>query len=338
MRIGIDARVLERRMTGIGRYLSGILTGIKKYDSENEYYLFTYNKLSNVDEFFNVISTTNKTDVNKFYSPFWLRFVLPQKLIENNIELFFSPNNFLPSLDSKIKSIATIHDTVHKVNKDFHPLSYRVYKDWILPKTIKRSNSIITVSENSKQDIIKYYKVEPDKVTAIHQYIDDKFNDSINNESRLSEVKTKYKLFNSPILYMGAIENRKNIYGILKIADILKDKIKNEVVLVGKKGYGFENIIDEILKRDNVRYIEYVEEFDIEYVYKCASLFLFPSFYEGFGLPPLEAMKSGIPALASNNSSLVEVIGDGGLLYQPNDHAGFANGIVRLLIQVIIMI
>lgn len=331
MRIGIDARVLERRMTGIGRYLSGILAGIKKFDSQNEYFLFTYNELADIDDFFSVIPTSNKIHVNKLYSSYWLRFILPAKIKENKIDVFFSPNNFLPNIKSNIKTIATIHDTVHKINKNFHPLSYRLYKDLMLPRTIKKSNIIITVSENSKQDLIKYYNIDPNKVKAVHQYIDDKFDVHVEDDQHFSRVKEKYDLNNKPILYMGAIENRKNIIGILKIADIVRNKIDNEFVLIGKKGYGFKNLYEQIKMRDNVRHIEYVDEEDIQYVYKTASIFLFTSFYEGFGLPPLEAMKSGIPTLASNTSSLKEVIGSGGILFEPTQYEAFANEIMKLL-------
>ncbi|HET56260.1 MAG TPA: glycosyltransferase family 1 protein, partial [Ignavibacteria bacterium] len=160
---------------------------------------------------------------------------------------------------------------------------------------------------------------------------DDKFNVHVEDEQHFRRVKKKYDLNNKPILYMGAIENRKNIIGILKIADIVGNKIDNEFLLIGKKGYGFENLYEQIKMRDNVRHIEYVDEEDIQYVYKAASIFLFPSFYEGFGLPPLEAMKSGIPTLASNTSSLKEVIGNGGILFEPTEYEAFANEILKLL-------
>ncbi len=331
MKIGIDARVLERNMSGIGRYLNGILIGLKKFDIDNEYYLFTYKELKSVDSRFKIIPTFQNLNPNKIISSAWLNFIAPGKILENKIDLFFSPNNFLPKLRGNEIAVSTIHDTVHKINRKFHPFSYRLYKDLILPKTIKRSNVIITVSENSKNDLIKFYNVDENKLRVIPQYIDDKFTEISKSDGYFNHVVEKYGLAKDVILYMGAIENRKNIYGILKIADLLKDKITNEFLLIGKNGYGSDDILEQIKKRTNVRYIEYVDESDVQYIYNAAKIFLFPSFYEGFGLPPLEAMKSGIPTVASNNSSLKEVLDGGAVLLEQTDYHSFAEEILKLI-------
>ena len=135
------------------------------------------------------------------------------------------------------------------------------------------------------------------------------------------------------ILYVGLIENRKNILGILQIADILyKKKINVNILIVGSAGFGFEKIFKEIKKRSSyVNYINYVDDNTLKILYNMATLFIFPSYYEGFGIPPLEAMQTGIPVLASKTSSLIEVVGEGGILHEPNNYEAFATDIERLL-------
>ena len=128
------------------------------------------------------------------------------------------------------------------------------------------------------------------------------------------------------------IENRKNILGILKIADEVKKK-NNQIkfLLIGKIGYGGKKLLEEIKKRDNVIHLMNVEDGQLKEIYNISFSFLFPSFYEGFGYPPLEAMQSGLPVLASNNSSLKEIINGGGLLHDPNDYNSFVEDIFKLM-------
>ena len=153
------------------------------------------------------------------------------------------------------------------------------------------------------------------------------------NEEEKELVKKKYNLPDRFILFVGAIEERKNISGILKISDILKSKdLEIKMVLVGNKGFGYENLSEEIKQRsDRIIHIDHIAEEDLPTIYNLAEIFLFPSFYEGFGLPPLEAMKCGLPVIAGKNSAHVEVVGDGGLLFDSEDYGSFADNIILLL-------
>lgn len=334
MRIGIDARVLEKSMTGIGRFFLDLLDNIPSHDGANEYFLFSCSKISFENSFYTKVKTGKSIIPPKIYSPFWLNFVLPHYLKKYKIDIFYTPNYLCPIRKLKnTKSIIVVSDVVHKVNRKFHSSFYNLYLTLLLPTSISKSNSIITISENSKRDIIKYYGVEARKITVIYISASNIFTNGAIDSSIKNKIINKFNLPPRFILYVGVIENRKNIIGILKIADLLQQKDKNiQTVLIGKPGFGFNKIIKEINKRcAYVRYLNFVEDEALSIIYKLAYLFIFPSYYEGFGLPPLESMKAGVPVLVSNSSSLLEVVNQAGLMHDPDDHEAFVNDIIRLL-------
>jgi len=339
MKIGIDVSILARKkITGINRYLQNLLKYIPEIDKKNEYFLLS-NSESELIEYeikgFNIVSVgKNKFIPPKYYSPIWLNFVLPIALKKYKLDLFFQPNHFLPYIfnDKKIKNIITIHDLIPKINPEYRDFFYNNYLNIFLPSSIKKSQAIITDSENSKRDIIKFYNVSAENIHIVYAAADDKFKQRILSIEKKKKLISQYNLPNNFILHVGAIENRKNIIGILKIGDLLKNLGKNiKIVLIGKPGYGAVEIFKEIEKCESICYRGHVNDKDLPYIYNLAKLFLFPSFYEGFGLPPLEAMQSGLPTLSSDTSSMPEVVGDGGITHNPRDYEGFTKDIINLL-------
>ncbi|MCL5027589.1 MAG: glycosyltransferase family 4 protein [Bacteroidetes bacterium] len=179
---------------------------------------------------------------------------------------------------------------------------------------------------------MRYYKVDENKIKVIYHSTDKGFHPI----DILDEEKIKIKeMIGSPehiVLYVGMIENRKNILGILKTADILNKKNRGvKFVLVGKIGFGGEKLLEEIQKRENVVYLRNVDDLLLKKFYNISSAFLFPSFYEGFGVPPLEAMQSGLPVIAANNTALPEIINSAGLLHDANNYQAFAEDILKLI-------
>ena len=334
MRIGIDARLLERKITGIGRVLIMLLKELPKIDSENKYFLYSYEKVDfNVEGFFKNIHTVKSFGPQKIFSPIWINFILPKYLKKNKIDLFFSINQLIPLIKLKnIKYVLALHDTIHKADKSFHPFIYRKYLQFFTYFSVKSSDLILTDSKYSKQDILKYYRVDESKVKVVYQAADKGFHPIEISEKEKNKIK---EMFGSPehiVFYLGMIENRKNIIGILRIADEVYAKNKNiKFLLAGKIGYGGDKLFKEILKRKNVAYIKDVEDELLKKLYNISSVFLFPSYYEGFGFPPLEAMQSGLPVLSSNSSSLLEIVGSGGILHDCEDYESFANDILKLI-------
>lgn len=333
MNIGIDATVLDRGMTGTGRYLLNLLKEIPNHDNHNKYLIFTGSKLP-VDNNFYKYDFFNQTLIPaKIFSIIWLNLILPSKLKKYKIDLLFSPNILIPIVDlGSIKKISVVHDVIPKVYPEYYPYFYKKYLEMFLPLSLKNSDKIITVSEYSKKDIVNYYNVPKEKIEVVHNTASDKFNSSpiISELSSLQinnlELPEKY------ILYVGVIEKRKNIICMLNTIDeIRKHGSKLKLILVGRPGYDYENIKPEIDKRKaNVLHYKFLQDNELTYIYKKAFAFIFPSFYEGFGIPPLEAMQSGIPVLTSNSSSLPEVVGEGGIMRDSSDYAGFATDILEL--------
>jgi len=334
MRVAIDARVLEKKMTGIGRYLLAIMNGIETYDDSNEYILFSNRKIKNVSNRFTQINSNNNYD-GKLFSPVWLNFILPGLLKNNKPDIFFTPNQLIPFAPKKYKTVNVVQDVFNKVQKDFHPFSYNLYLNLQLPYSLRNSDAIVTLSQHTKNDIIKYYDISGDKIGVVPHTIDQKFKKLSLNNTELDQLKAKYNLPDKFILYIGVIENRKNIAGILEIADIVQKRFPElKTVLVGRPGFGFESINNSILSRSGyVKHLNYIEDDDLVKLYNAALLFIFPSFYEGFGIPPLEAINCGIPVITSNRSSLVEIVGPLGLCYNPEDYNKFADKISELYLD-----
>ena len=333
MTIGIDARLLERKMTGVGRYLANLVRYIPGCDKKNRYVLFSYRPLSGFPKE-NMINTptTNAVVVGmpeKIQSALWLHTILPRFLEKEKIDILFSPNTLLPLRDTGTKNVITIHDVFQLVNPEFHSWFYRIYVSFFLSRTLKKIDHVLTISEASKRDIVKLLHVPEEKITVTYLAADERFAPRV--ISSADRYMGKYELPPKFILYVGVLEKRKNIDGIIKIADDLQNKTDVPIILAGRIGYGGKTYIPEIRRRSNMRYLGFPDDADLPYLYNLAELFLFPSHYEGFGLPPLEAMQSGVPVLASNVSSLPEVIGDAGILLSSEDHEGFAKAILELL-------
>ena len=334
MNIGVDARVLEKNTTGIGRILSGILDNIPNIDNTISFILFTnipinieYKKCTNV-------STNNSKYLSKVMAPFWIDYVLPKHIKKYKIDLFFAPNFFLPSILKKknIKSIVVIHDVINKAFPEFQPFFYRKYLDFSVKRSVKTSDLILADSECSKRDIIRYYQVSPEKIEVVYPFLSEIFKHRVLDNVISKRIRDKYGLPKEFILYVGVIEKRKNIQAFINISlELQKRKISIPIILVGRKGFGAISILNQIKECAKIKYIDFIDDADLPFLYNLAKIFVFPSLYEGFGFPPLEAMKSGLPIVTSNSGSLPEVVGETIPLFQPFDINGMADEIESLL-------
>lgn len=333
MRIGIDARLLERRMTGIGRNLTTILAKLPEIDKVNEYYLFTYKPLPSVNSFYRNIPTRSSIIPPKLYSPIWNNFILPEYLRREKIEVFFSINNLIPLVKVPgCKYISFLHDMIHKLDADFLPKFYRWYINIYLHFSLKSSDYILTVSDFSRKAIQDFYGLPDNKIRVIHDAVDESFRPFHYTQEEKTEKLRELGLPAKVVLYVGVIENRKNIGGIIDVAaEVYKNDPQVVFVLVGRRGYGSKKHLKRASAMPNIVYMDRVDDATLKLLYNTASVFLFPTFYEGFGLPPLEAMRCGLPSVSSNNSSIPEIVGDGGLIHDVNDIHGFANDILHVI-------
>ena len=333
MKIGIDARLLSTPIRGTSRYLSNLMQYLPKIDNENEYYVFQYEDLPRDNRFYTYVPIKKSKLPRQIYEHYWLNFSLPHLISEFNIDVFFTPYMFVPFIKRNWKNVIVIADSLTKVCKQYYTYHYRKYMNILVPHSIKRSDAIITISESAKQDIVKYYRVSLDKIQVLYLWSDYKYRPISILKIEKENFLKRYNLPEKYVLFVSVLEERKNVDAIIKVSDNLVSKgIDLKFVLVGRKGFGFKKMASELEKRKHrIIHLKDIIDEDLILLYNLATIFFFPSHYEGFGLPPLEAMKCGIPVIASDNSSLPEVIGDGGLLGGSNDYEFFANSIIKLL-------
>ncbi|MCK9281428.1 MAG: glycosyltransferase family 4 protein [Melioribacteraceae bacterium] len=334
MRIGIDGRVLDRKITGTGRYLQNLLLELpNNHDDKNDYILFTNTKQSFDSKFFTIVNVKESFIPMKLYSPIWFNYELPKLLKEYSIDILLAPNIIVPLVDiGKTKIITVVHDIIPRIFPEYYPYFYKKYLSIFLPPTLKKADIIITVSEQSKEDLVDYYNVPEEKLRIVYNSSATIFNTSYSKEVVKKMLEEKLSIKQEYLLYVGVIDKRKNVLGLIKILDLIKkQESKLILVVVGEAGYISKEFFEEINKRkDIIKHFNYVDDETLTLLYSNAFAFLFPSYYEGFGIPPLEAMQSGIPVLSSNKSSLKEVVGHGGLIHDPDNHSAFANDILKL--------
>jgi glycosyltransferase involved in cell wall biosynthesis len=243
----------------------------------------------------------------------------------------------LPPL-RRVKSVFTFHDAIYALFPKYHLPMNRIYLGLMMPRFLRRANAIITISECSRRDAVRLYGIAADRFHVIYEGVDPRFQ-PVGQPERLQEVRRRYGLPAEYLLAVGTIEPRKNLSVLLDAFLAVRARSGRQglrLVIVGKKGWLFQEFFRRLAELGlddgkQVVFPGYVANEDLPAVYGGAACFVFPSIYEGFGLPVLEAMASGAPVVCSNTSSLPEVAGDAALMVQPDDAGGFAGAVERIL-------
>lgn len=334
MNLAWNTMLLKQNLSGIGNYIERILYEFEKEDIKNNLLLFgseneyDYRKI-NLES--NTSLTNSIFSKKKFLRVLWEQIFLPIKAKKNNINLIHCPAHVVP-LMSSMKTIVTIHDLAFKLFPETFKWQNRSYLNFIVPLSIKKADKVIAVSKNTKKDIIREYNVNPNKIKVIYNGVDEKYR-RINDDEIINKIKEKYKLPKDFILYLGTLEPRKNIERLIKgFNKTKKNNIK--LVIAGGKGWLYDDVFKLVKKlnlEEKVIFTGYIDEKDIVLLYNAATLFVYPSLYEGFGLPPLEAMACGTPVITSNLSSLPEVVGDAAITVNPNNVKDLIEAIDKVL-------
>lgn len=318
-------------------YTFNFLTNLFKLDTRNEYVLF-FNSFKAEAVDFSWIEGFPNVSLKKFNFPnkllnflFWyLDWPKIDKMV-GGLDVFFMPNIIFGSVSKKTKLVVTIHDLSFARYPETFSWVRRWWHIFINPQKIcRRADRVIAVSDSSAQDVAGLFRIKREKIAMIHSGISEKFKVLDRNDGNLIRVKEKYGLPYKFILFLGTIEPRKNIAAVVaaysqlqkEAADAGREEIaKYKLVIAGSDGWLSEGIFAEIEAskfRDKITVVKSIEEADKEFVVNLASLFVYPSIFEGFGFPPLEAMACGVPVITSNNSSLPEIVGNGGIMIDPH--------------------
>ena len=333
LKIAIDARKL--RDYGIGTYIRNLLRHLSRIDSRTEYVLFCRGADCAATEELGDNFRAVPEPARPYSASEQLR--IPMDLRREGIDLFHAPHYVLPPL-TPCKSVVTIHDCIHLRFPQYLPnrLAYAYARSSLWFAT-HRSNRVLTVSEASKRDILRYFHVPEGKIDVIYNAIDERFGEPPAPEE-IERVRDRYQLNAPYVLYAGNIKPHKNLERLIEAFHMLRrgDLEHVKMLIIGdeiSKYATLRRAVHRYKLHKHVRFFGFVPDKTLAVFYRLARAFVFPSLYEGFGLPPLEAMASGTPVITSNISSLPEVVGDAALLIDPYDASAIADAMRRVLLD-----
>jgi glycosyltransferase involved in cell wall biosynthesis len=335
MRIGIDARPLAVQAAGVPRVVSSLVRELEKIDEANSYYLYSHREFS-----------------LPFRNPRWLKRIgwrvsrLPgivwfltegrRAILEDNLDIFWSAM-YIPhlALPPRVATILTVHDLEWRLYPQTMSLkTYYAHRLLVWP-SVQKVDRIISDSESTARDLQRVLHFPESRIEVIHLGVDSAFRPQ-DRVKAAEYVAGKYGVSKDYVLAVGTVQPRKNLATLVKAWKILRDRAAPCCQLVVAGARGWKNTeLDETIRRlgltgDEIRFLGVVPEEDLPVLYSGSSVFVFPSLYEGFGLPLLEAMACGVPVIASNTSSVPEVVGDAALLVSPTEPEAFAEAILRV--------
>jgi len=331
MRIGIDARKLHD--FGIGTYIRNLLRQLSRLDRTTEFVLLCRpedaSALSSIGENFRAVALRagNYSAAEQLFIPYALR--------REGVTLFHAPHYVLPPLVG-CRSVVTIHDCIHLMFPDYLPNRLALgYARGAITMAARRATRVMTVSETSKRDILRFVKIPAAKIDVIYNSYDDRFA-VVPCEEDVVRVRERYQLHDEFVLYAGNVKPHKNLERLIQAFHLVHARglTHLKLILIGDEISQYAELrraVHQHQLHKYVRFLGYLPEETLAIMYRLAGVFVFPSLYEGFGLPPLEAMASGTPVVTSNVSSLPEVAGDAAVLVDPYDPVAIAEGIYQVL-------
>jgi glycosyltransferase involved in cell wall biosynthesis len=326
MRIGYDLDSLTLRSGGIGRYGVNLINHVAKMlldEPGNEIFIFSHRSFDRS----RVIKHKNLNFIDKHTriksNVLRKAIFLPFSLRSIKMNLFHGVDHIgIPFLykSKTCKYVVTIHDLITRIYPRSFPIKQRLVQNTLLPHILRGADKIIVDSLSTKNDVMKYYPRHAKKVMVIYPGVESQFYPRRRDEVR--EVLNKYNIHFKYLLFLGTLEPRKNIVRLIEAFISLKQEgdVEHKLVITGRKGWLYKEILEKIQQSPfskDIVFTDFVDDEDLPYLYSGAEIFIYPSLYEGFGLPVLEAMACGTPVIASNLSSLPEVTADAGVLIDP---------------------
>lgn len=337
MNIGFDAKRLFNNHTGLGNYSRTLVRNLLKYNHSDYFQLYTtkiHADFAN-ETWINNNQISVHTPQNKLFKSYWRSIYLPRLLKQNKVNLYHGLSHELPlgMNDVQIKSIVTMHDLIFKIYPEtYSPIDRYIY-DSKFKRSAEQADVVIAISENTKNDLIKYYSLPTQKIKVLYQSCDELFFEkSILNHQ---DVLAKYGIPPEYILYVGSIMERKNIINLIKAYHLLNPNIQIPLVLVGNgKKYKEEclELINELKLNNKVFIISNLfDNHELKCVYEKSVCFVYPSLYEGFGIPIIEALLSKTIVCTSSTSCMPEAGGKYSLYFDPNNVESISHTLEKAL-------
>ena len=341
MNIGLSVEHLHGKKTGVGQYGFNLALNLAKLDHHNNYLLFCPSPLDkgdidrlsdcpNVKVFDkNLLEKSIRNDV--ILIPLWLHVYLPYLCKKSGVEVFFNTGSIWPLFPFRLakRQLVFIHDMIPLLFPEYYYKHTRYYYRLSRAIHLNTYDQILVNSETTKRDLVDHLKVPQEKIRVTLLGRDDRFT-RIEDSAKNQRVREKYGLPESYLLFTGTLEPRKNITGLLEGYGKSRSRKRLKLVITGKKGWLYDEIF-ETLKRLNLKervvFTDFVDDDDLPSIYSMAKVFVYPSLYEGFGLPVLEAMACGVPVITSAVPSLREVTGEAAILVEPHNVEALAKSI-----------
>lgn len=345
MHIGLDITSAMTQTAGIGRYTRELIRALFALDSDHTYTLF-YASQKRLEPPFDALPRGVRLRRLPFHDRWlariWhkLQLPIPVELITGRIDLFHSPDFTLPPTLPRTRTLLTVHDLSFMRDPDSAVPALRRFLEKAVSRSVARAQRVLADSQATKDDLVSLFGTPSEKIEVLLSGVDTRFQ-PIQNPTALAAVRAKYNLGNDLlVLSVGTIQPRKNYTRLIQaFAQVVAQwdsaqRGQLTLVIAGGKGWMFDAIFAEVTRlglEGRVKFTGFVDDVDLPALYSASTLFVYPSLYEGFGLPVLEAMACGIPTIASNLSSIPEVVGSAGLLIDPLDINAIAAAIIVLL-------
>lgn len=339
MKILVEGSPLFGKRTGVGQYTTRLLSAAQRQDTTNTYTVFGFLAPGRKPVLPNDSFTYKwvRSIPGRVYSRMLKKHVAPAiNRLVGNADIYLFPNFVRYPLKGKTKSIVVVYDLSFLLHGEHSQDANRTFLTAFVPGSIAESDHVITISENSKREIMEHYGVAAEKISIVSPAVDhDEYRPR--SEQEIAPMREKYQLPKNYILYTGTLEPRKNIVGLLDAYANLDPSLQQAypLVLTGKRGWLDESITQRLEELSELPIITtgYVPDEDLPLLYSGANLFVYPSLYEGFGMPPLEAMACGVPVITSDNSSLPEVVGDAGITIAADDTKALTEAMHAVLVD-----
>lgn len=338
MKIGFEAKRFFTNYTGLGNYSRFIVGALSAHYPDNQHYLFTPRQISN-GEVDDIIQRPNvKVKVPEgIYSrvpSLWRTWGLSFGTEAKQLDVFHGLSQELPfNLSKKVKKVVTVHDLIFlRYPAFYHAWDVSIYKAKV-KSACRRADKIIAISEQTRQDVIDFLKINPDKVEVVYQGCHPIFKQRISADEK-EKIRKKYGLPDQFILNVGTIEKRKNIILLVEAMSLLPESLRLPIVIMGRPSVYMNEIVEKARSLnvlENLHFLHDASFQDFPAIYQQASVFVYPSLFEGFGIPLVEAIESEIPVITSKGSCFAEAAGPDALYADPHDPGDLADNLQRLL-------
>ncbi len=339
MHIGINYTSALKQGGGIGRYTRGLVNALARLDLRNRYTLIVSkdSPLSALPSLPHNFTLKTLPLSERLLTILWHRLDFPLSIDRwsGPFDLFHSPDFVLPPL-RKTPGILTVHDLSFIQHPDGAVPKLRRWLNKVVPDSVNRACHILADSQSTQKDLVTLLNVEPNKISIVGAGIESRFK-PITDVSTLDRIRKKYRLPERFVLGLGTLEPRKNYEGLIEAFNLLQSNHPDlHLVIAGGKGWLYDSIFEAAAQSPaakRIHLIGFVADEDLPALYSLAQVFAFPSYYEGFGIPVLEAMACGAPVVAANNSSLPEIVGEAAILLPATDTAALADAVGQFLLH-----